>query len=418
MITISYQQFGTKGFQLRLRFYQSGETKYINVTKLLKGNIQKKHWNPKKQMFIPSCPFSEENNAILVQFKMKYEQMAINWNGSIFGMIAAMEGNLEDSGEMTIHGYFDVLIKRLKEKKHADGSTKGTFEEYQKCDRRLEEFCKFKNVHYFELKIKELSPAFINSVLDWVEKKRNGKGMRYISKTLHSFIAKAEKDGHLNLDDFAKCNWQSGQKASVQKYNTLTEEQIRQFAEMDLSIFRSEKSELYRDFCMFILCTGQSPCDALTLRYSDIQKVGGVSHFIFKRRKIAHKQSVPCAVPISQEMDRIMLRWRDESRDGYIFPVRTKKKIEEQGTNNGDIKHFLCYLNYWLKLVGKELGCTFPLHAYTFRHTAITRYISKGVPVVYVSNMMGTSVENCEKIYYNNQGDSASRNKALAAMKF
>jgi hypothetical protein len=31
---------------------------------------------------------------------------------------------------------------------------------------------------------------------------------------------------------------------------------------------------------------------------------------------------------------------------------------------------------------------------------------------------MGTSIENCEKIYYNNQGDVASRNKVLAAMKF
>ena len=32
--------------------------------------------------------------------------------------------------------------------------------------------------------------------------------------------------------------------------------------------------------------------------------------------------------------------------------------------------------------------------------------------------MMGTSVENCEKIYYNNQGDTTSRNKVMDAMKF
>ena len=56
MITINYQMFGTKGFQLRLRLYQDGETKFINVTKMLKGAIQKKHWNQKKQLFIPSCP--------------------------------------------------------------------------------------------------------------------------------------------------------------------------------------------------------------------------------------------------------------------------------------------------------------------------------------------------------------------------
>ncbi|ROS86015.1 hypothetical protein EEL39_14835 [Muribaculaceae bacterium Isolate-080 (Janvier)] len=55
MITINYQMFGNKGFQLRLRLYQDGETKFINVTKLLKGSIQKRHWNQKKQLFIPSC---------------------------------------------------------------------------------------------------------------------------------------------------------------------------------------------------------------------------------------------------------------------------------------------------------------------------------------------------------------------------
>ncbi len=113
-----------------------------------------------------------------------------------------------------------------------------------------------------------------------------------------------------------------------------------------------------------------------------------------------------------------MLRWKHLAKDGYVFPVRSKKKIETQGTNNGDIKHFIGNLNNWLKKIGKALGCSFPLHTYTFRHTAITHYISKGVPVIYVSNMMGTSVESCERIYYNNQGDTSSRNKVLTAMKF
>ncbi len=40
MITINYQMFGNKGFQLRLRLYQDGETKFINVTKLLKFGVK------------------------------------------------------------------------------------------------------------------------------------------------------------------------------------------------------------------------------------------------------------------------------------------------------------------------------------------------------------------------------------------
>ena len=113
MITINYQTFGNKGFQLRLRLYQSGETKFINVTKLLKGAIQKRHWNQRKQLFIPSCPFSDENNAMLVQFRQRYDEMAINWTGSVFGMIAAMNDTPAPSEAMTVAGFIQVIVGRL-----------------------------------------------------------------------------------------------------------------------------------------------------------------------------------------------------------------------------------------------------------------------------------------------------------------
>ena len=419
MITINYQTFGNKGFQLRLRLYQSGETKFINVTKLLKGAIQKRHWNQRKQLFIPSCPFSDENNAILVQFRQRYDEMAINWTGSVFGMIAAMEDTPAPSETMTVAGFIQVIVGRLNEKRHADGTIKGSFEGYEKLERRIKEFCKYKKIKYSKLLISELTANTINNLLEWVEKVRKGKGRIYISKMLHAMIAKADQDGYLKADDFKKCNWVQKAKGSSQKSNTLTEEQCKKFSQLNLDeISCSPLNELYRDFCLFILYTGQSACDAISLKYSDIKKIGGVSHFVFKRRKIADKQIVPCTVPINEELDRIMLRWRHLAKDGYIFPIRNKEKLRTQGTNNGDIKHFIGKVNYWLKKVGKALGCTFPLRTYAFRHTAITHYISKGVPVIYVANMMGTSVDNCEKIYYNNQGDTSSRNKVLAAMRF
>ncbi len=421
MITINYQTFGDRGFQLRLRFYQDGETKYINVTKMLKGSIQKKHWNRKKQAFIPSCPFSEENNSILVQFKSKYEKLAINWVGSVYGLILAAEGEGQDDDkkDTTVSGYIHLIIERLTMNKHADGSMKGSFEDYLKCEKRIQEFCNHKKVKYQKLMLSEINAAFVDSMFKWVEVYRDGNGMRYISKTLHSIIMKADKDGYLNYDDFKRCNWYRKTFVSKQKYHTLTDEHIKRLSELDLNMYSTSKyNELYRDFCFFILYTGQSACDALSLRYSDIEKIEGISHFVFKRRKIAEKQVVPCTVPINADMNRIMLKWRGESKDGYVFPVRSKKIIENQITNNGDIKRFIKNLNVWLKAIGKAIGCEFPLHTYTFRHTAITRYISKGVPVMYVSNMMGTSVENCEKIYYNNHGDKSSRNKVLSAVLF
>lgn len=419
MITINYQTFGNKGFQLRLRLYQSGETKFVNVTKLLKGSIQKRHWNQKKQQFIPSCPFSAENNAILVQFRQKYDEMAISWNGSVYGMMEAMENTQEEKKGVTVSGFISEFVQELSQRRHADGTVKGTFEMYEKLERRLSEFCKARRIKYDKLLISELSASFVTSVFEWIANTRNNKGFGYISKALHAVVMKADKAGYLNADEFKNCNWYKRPRGSSQKTNTLTEAQCKQFATMNLQeVSESPRNELYRDFCLFILYTGQSVCDAVALRYSDIQKINGIDHFVFRRRKIAEKQAVPCSVPINPELERIMKRWKHLSKDGYIFPIRNKKKIQTQVTNNGDIKHFISKLNTWLKKVGEALHCKFPLHTYTFRHTAITYYISKGVPVIYVANMMGTSVDNCEKIYYNNQGDTASRDKVLAVMKF
>lgn len=422
MIKINYQAYGT-GFQLRLRLYQDGETKYVSVNKLLQGNIQKKHWNQKKQLFIPSCPFSEENNKTIVKFKKKYQDAAIDWNGSVSGLLIYVDsgGGIveEEEGGITLHDFICSVVEELKQNKHPDGTIKGSYEGYVKLDKRLAEFCKYKGADYHKMKMTELNAAFINSVFDWVINVKEGKGHVYISAMLHAIVVRADKEGYVKWDDFKKCKWRGKNRSSVQKYNTLTGKQCMKFVSLTMEDMPDNpKSELYRDFCTFILYTGQSACDAISLKYSDIQVLDGVEHFVFKRRKIAERQAVPCCVPINEIMKGIMDRWKAEAKDGYIFPIRNKKKLKEQQTNNGDIKHFVSRLNLWLKKVGNTIGCQFPLHSYTFRHTAITHYISKGVPVIYVANLMGTSVKNCETTYYNNRGDRTSRDKLMNAIMF
>ena len=423
MIKINYQTYGTGGFQLRLRLYQDGETKYVSVNKLLQGNIQKKHWNRKKQQFIPSCPFSKENNRTIVKLKKKYQDAAIDWNGSVSGLIMNVESGgsfvEEEEGGVTLHGFICSVVEELMKNKHPDGTIKGSFEGYVKLDKRLAEFCKYKGLDYEKMKITELNAAFINSVFDWVVNVKKGKGHVYISAMLHAIVVRADKEDYIKLDDFKKCKWRGKNRQSSQKYHTLTSSQCEKFVSMKTDdLPQNPMSELYRDFCTFILYTGQSACDAIALKYSDIKVINGVRHFIFNRRKIAEKQAAPCTVPINKIMEDIMKRWEPHTKDGYVFPIRNKEKLKSQQTNNGDIKHFVGRLNTWLKKIGRMIGCDFPLHSYTFRHTAITHYISKGVPVVYVANLMGTSVKNCEQIYYNNQGDTISRDKVMNAITF
>lgn len=414
MVTVNYQMFGNKGFQLRLRLYQDGETKYINVTKLLKGSIQRRHWNQKKQQFIPSCPYSAENNDILVLFRQKYDERAIEWNGSLFGFVASFK-NEETKPLSRVDELFDFIIEEKKKSYHADGTQKGTYEGYEKTRKRLEEYCQCAGIVYEKLLVSEISTAFLNGMFDWIQRKKKGKGLMYVSKMLHAVMNIAEREGVFDMSALKSVKWKKKDAGSTNKFRTLTDAQCKKLESMDVrDLPRNPKSELYRDFCVFLLYTGQSPCDAISLKYSNIENIDGVDHFVFKRRKISEKQAVPCVVPINSHMRKIMERWKKESRDGYVFPIRNKWKMANQKTNNGDIKHFISRINMWLKKVAVLLGCDFSLHTYTFRHTAITRYISRGVPVTYVANLMGTSVKNCEQIYYNNKGDVKSRDLVLS----
>lgn len=414
MVTLNYQTFGNEGFQLRLRLYQDGETKYIYVTKLLKGNILKRHWNKKKQYFIPSCPFADENNAAIQQFKKPYEELAITWKGSLYGFIAKIN-NEDECAENTLSKLLDHIISEQKKKFHPDGSPKCSFECYEKTKKTLELYCKYAKINFEKFPLADVDAAFVNGIFDWLNKTNEGKGIRNISKMMHAVMNVAERERGYDMGRLKTVRWAKKKAGSANKYKTLTDTQCKALERLTAKEMpKCAKSELYRDFCIFLLYTGQSVCDALSLRYSDIETIGGVDHFVFRRRKIAEKQAVPCSVPINERMREIMDKWKLKSKDGYVFPVRSKEKIEKQKTANGDIKHFISDINLWLKDIAQLIGCDFSLHTYTFRHTAITRYISRGVPVMYVANFMGTSVKNCEQIYYNNQGDTRSRDMIMS----
>jgi hypothetical protein len=40
--------------------------------------------------FTPSCPYADENNAIIMAIRKKYDEKALTWNGSLYGMVQLM----------------------------------------------------------------------------------------------------------------------------------------------------------------------------------------------------------------------------------------------------------------------------------------------------------------------------------------
>lgn len=421
MISINYQTYGGRGLQLRLRFYLDGQTKFINVTKLLKGNLVKRHWNMKKKCFYASAPNADENNRTLDEFRKPYDERAMTWTGTLDGFMLSFDKDAEKErdGIKTLAWAFQYFIGEMKKSgKNPDGTISGGYEPYEKLVKRMKEYCESRRMDFDSLTLTDMTPQFIDVFLEWISNRGRGRCL-YVSQTLRALLNKCDKMGWFDIKSVERCKWYKKTGKSSKKYQTLTNDQCKRFIELSRAeLPRGRHTELYRDFCTFILYTCQSTCDAIALQYKDIQTINGVDHFVFKRRKIANKQSVDCSVPINSVMRDIMKRWKPYSRDGYIFPIRSKARMAASNINNGDIKHFISKINIWLKKVTDIIGCPFPLHTYVFRHTGITHYISKGIPVLYVANLAGTSVSNCESIYYNNQGDTTSRDKVLGAVSF
>ena len=60
------------------------------------------------------------------------------------------------------------MIEEQKKKSHADGSTKGSYEGYEKLNRRMQEFCDYAGVQYDKLLITDINSVFVNNVMDWI----------------------------------------------------------------------------------------------------------------------------------------------------------------------------------------------------------------------------------------------------------
>lgn len=423
MVTINYQTFGKKGFGLRLRIYLDGETKYIVVNKFLKGQLYLKHWNQKRQRFIPSAPYSEENNKALDMIAEKFLEAARTFAGT--GMNAFFryaEGKpKDDGGGMKLSDLISHVIAMHKKKIRDDGTIKDTFMAYEKLESKMKLYCQHIKRSYESVWLDEVDSGFINGAFDWIESECKGKGYYNFSQFLHATLNVANSNGWYDMAKVEKCRWMRNKKLHTQhKYRTLDEKQFKAFSEFDSSTlpyaWKWKNAELYHDFCIFIFYSCQSPCDAICLQKKNVRNIDGQKYLVFLRRKIDDRQDVECFVPVNSVMERIMGKYENVSKDGYIFPIRSLEKLRTMKTNNGDIKKFISYANLWLARVGELMGLDFRLHLYTFRHSGITNYLRNGVSPAFVSDLAGTDIRNLSKVYYNNRGDSENRRKVLSAI--
>ena len=394
---------------LALRISEGKERFYKRVAHLMKGQPDLKHWKQDKEMFSGYAEFYKENNQILEDFKAIYWKLIQEHPELSAKQVACFyKAQQQRTGskpvQLTAWGvedyknsvskYLEVVISRERAKQGCN------YESYYKlltrCRRDIGGFddMPFSTIDYNQM----VTIAYIFA---------REPSYKNISKTFRALLGKAHKEPDVNfrlsqIGDFRFCDYSPCKYDIESKHpDILDSKQLRAFlntSPYNLTPNYKNRSEiaLYYDFCVFMFNSFFSPCDVIKAKKRDVTN----RNTIMVRRKKTHR---PVEVPITPAMKLIIDKYKGMSKDGYIFPIMDDKKEKEYKTKDYTFKNFREKLNNWLKGVGHYLGLDFNLYAYVFRHTAITVAIDSGLPVSYISNAAGTSVEMIQQHYYNGE---------------
>lgn len=407
--------------RLSLRISENKDRFYKNVEYLLKGSPDLKHWKAEREQFCGYSPFHDENNQALADFKKIYQKL-VNEHPELTAKQVSdfyksekrhtgsepveLSDWTPDQYGNSVDKYLEVVTYREKAKSGCN--YEGYYKLLQKCRREIPGFgsMPFSTLDY-------------NKMVQIANILAGGKAYVHHSKKFRAMLGKASKDRdvmfHLaQIGDFKFADYNPDRYAvDDREPDVLSPEELKTFLNLDVRNLTPQYKnrrmvEMYYDFCVFMFHSFFSPCDVIKAKLRDVTRRGTIT----ARRKKTHRA---VEVPVTPTMRRIIEKYKGQSKDGYIFPIMDDEKERSYTTKDYTFKKFREFLNKWLKSVGKTLGLCFDLYAYVFRHTAITVAIDHGLPVSYVANAAGTSVEMIQQHYYNGENQ---RNREILAQAF
>ncbi len=387
--------------EAKVRFYK-------RVEYLLKGNPNLKHFNQDKQKFSAYAVSYQENNQALEAYYQVYwkliqahpelnaKQVANFYQGHISEHNTAIEVNGWQTIDYSnsVEKYLETVILREKAKQGCN------YEVYQKLlSRCRKDIPAFSGMAF--------STLDYNTMVSIAYTFARRKGYRGITKAFRALLGKASRDRDVNfsirqIGEFKFNDYDPERNTVIQRHpEVLSQEQLKTFLNLSVADItpkpkQRKRAELYYDFCVFMFHSFFAPCDVIKLKAIDITRKGT----IVAKRKKTHRQ---VEIPITPIMRQIIDKYHGQSKDGYIFPIMNEAVEAQHTTKDYTFKKFRSGLNVWLKGVGKQLETDYDLHAYVFRHTAITVAINNGLPISYVANAAGTSIDMIQKHYYNGE---------------
>ena len=420
--------YGLHNNQVKLYVVINGKRK--NKTLSFFGDNYKvetpiKYWDNSNKRFNPLIVTAKEDNKRLEELKRLLEEIAnIKEYSSCDDFFAAYKTatSVEATKVPTLLEFAKTYAQLWKTgnvqgKKHYKES--GNYVIYEKFVRRLQGY-QYKTLQPWANEIQ----VFANTPMSKVNNDTYNKFVAFLSNhdlpikdSLNAFRATSyyyrrwfmdDDDFKFQLKEKHKENVQASKELKT-KAQTLTNEQIKQLAQLDIKAvcpkMDDARKQLYKDTLLLMYGLATRPIDLLSMKIEDIKKgQNSLYYWVYcanKMRNTRKKQKAIDKPPIEQGYLEIISKYTGKRKKGFVLPFainetekpqqQRKIQVSHTATKIGDfLKAIACYYNWDIDIKG--------LSMYTLRHTAITDLL-KTTPDRIVAAWAHTSVREINDTY-------------------
>lgn len=295
----------------------------------------------------------------------------------------------------------------------------GNYVIYEKFVRRLQGY-QYKKLRSWATEIQ----VFANTPITEIDNNTYNKFVSFLSNhnlpikdSLNAFRAMVYyyRRWIMEDDDF-KFQLKEKHKEDVQaskerktKAQTLTTEQIKQLAQLDIKAvcpkMDDARKQLYKDTLLLMYGLVSRPIDILSMKIEDIKKgQNGLYYWAYcanKMRNTRKKQNAIDKTPIQQGCWEIISKYTGKRKNGFVLPFAINETEKPQQQRKIQTNHTSVNIGKFLKTIASYYNWDIDikgLSMYTLRHTAITDLL-KTTPDRIVAAWAHTSVREINDTY-------------------
>lgn len=437
--------------RLAISAYDSDGTRRYQLVEGLK-NPNYKDWDQKLQLFYPPTKENQDNNEVLAETRTLLEILIRTRKARTADQLLAMfkdeeyvgkyrkecfmEAEEDAQGGLTLGKYVQGLSEAMK----ADGFSQN-YQLYQslhhnligvskKCPKKAPvkfECASLNHMKLCDTPLEDIGNTHLAAFSEWIKRVKKGSNYRGLTVALMAVLRRAKQEG-LNHNDLTYSFTKNAPRKAVKslsgalqehvKPKSLTPKQIHEAFSIDIGSIKVAdpsvlvRQRMYLDTARLMYLLMSRPADVVSMRWDMVVSYRGehyLSYIPFKKKGYADPTKHIVKMPICPEAMEIMMKYKGQSKLGYILPYPDNDRVYDLSTAAGTrewtlgIKRSVRKVDTFLKIVGKHLGLDWPLSLYAFRRSSITHSLEAGVNVLKVAKRAGTGLDMIDKHYYMDQ---------------